>query len=135
VHTRSLKEVNTGCPAGCAPSGCVYDSTSGGYKCNSCLSSLLVNTATGKCDCPPGKFGADGSCDDCWKSYYCPGGVYTGVEDPPKLACPSDMTTNGRRSTSIRACGEWQKGMEAGAGGCSLQAEGQMGYYMPAKQH
>jgi hypothetical protein len=84
----------------------VFDSTSGGYKCILCLGSLLLNTAKGTCDCPAGRFGGDGTCADCWKAHYCPGGTYTGPGTPAKTPCPASMTTTGRRSTSIRACGE-----------------------------
>jgi hypothetical protein len=104
--TRSLKQTNPTCPPGCAPDGCVLDSTSGGYKCIFCLGTLLLNTAKGTCDCPAGKYGGEDTCADCLKAHYCPGGTYTGPGTPPKTSCPSNMTTTGRRSSSIRACGE-----------------------------
>lgn len=51
-HTRSLKQADMTCPAGCHPSGCIVDSTAGGYKCTYCQGSLLLNAADGVCTCP-----------------------------------------------------------------------------------
>lgn len=106
---RTLKQVNTQCPAGCATGGCVLHSTSGGYKCISCQGSLLV-TANGTCACPAGKYGTTNTCADCTKGNWCPGGTYTGPNTPVMIPCSTDtanaLTTPGRRATSIRACGE-----------------------------
>lgn len=40
------------------------------------------------------------------KGWYCPGGDFSGVGSPNRTACPADMTTVGKRSQSLRACGE-----------------------------
>lgn len=53
-----------------------------------------------------GKWGSNNTCADCVRGYYCEGGTYTGPGTPVMAQCPYNMTTAGRRSTSIRACGK-----------------------------
>jgi len=104
--------VNQRCPAGCAADGCVLDSTSGGYKCTKCKNLLTVNADNGKCECPAGRYAnADAenpTCLDCDKGYFCLGGEYKGASDPKREQCGdgTDLTTIGKRSTTIKACGE-----------------------------
>lgn len=108
VQGRLLQEINTRCPAGCASDGCVLDSTSGGYKCIKCSGTLTVNTDDGTCGCPAGRYASDNDCTDCLKGSYCLGGKYTGPGIPAMTPCPGtdQLTTIGKRSTSLKACGE-----------------------------
>lgn len=95
------------CPPGCAPDGCVFDLTpSRGYSCIKCLGALMVDTAKGTCACPAGRYGTTNTCVDCEKGNFCLGGDYTGPNTPPQTSCGTDMTTVGKRSPSIRSCGE-----------------------------
>lgn len=78
-----------------------------GFKCQQCLNNLVMDKATGKCACPAGRYSKTAnSCTDCPKGHYCDGGVYvSGSTNQPILrACPSNMTTLGLRSQSVRAC-------------------------------
>lgn len=97
---------NARCPAGCADGACVLDSTSGGYKCTACKGSLVVNPDDGTCGCPAGRFGTTDTCQDCDKGSWCAGGKYDGPNTPVQNACPNSLTTVGKRSTSIKQCGE-----------------------------
>lgn len=97
---------NARCPAGCADGACVLDSTSGGYKCTACKGSLVVNPDDGNCGCPAGRHGTTDTCQDCNKGSYCAGGRYTAPNLPAQTPCPNSLTTIGKRSTSIKACGE-----------------------------
>jgi hypothetical protein len=107
---RSLQQdsPNQRCPAGCDVGGCVLDSTSGGYKCTKCSGALTVDSDTGKCGCPAGRHISNGDCVDCPKGSYCEGGLYDGGSTPSATTCPSArLTTIGKRSASLKACGEW----------------------------
>lgn len=103
---RLLQQVNVRCPAGCASDGCVLDSTSGGYKCHKCLNALVVDADTGTCKCPAGRYATTNNCIDCDKGYHCAGGIYTAPNVPTRVICDTDLTTIGKRSLSIKACGE-----------------------------
>jgi hypothetical protein len=103
---RQLQQINTGCPAGCAADGCVPDSTSGGYRCIRCKGSLLVSADDGTCVCPRGKYAGTDTCLDCDKGSWCPGGRYTAPGVPAQTSCGPQLTTIGKRSTSIWSCGE-----------------------------
>jgi hypothetical protein len=95
------------CPAGCASDGCVLDSTSGGYKCTKCQNKLVVNSDDGTCGCPAGRYApTENDCTDCPKGSWCAGGKYEAVNNPDKSDCTTDLTTIGKRSTSIKSCGE-----------------------------
>jgi hypothetical protein len=109
---RWLLQVNTRCPAGCATGACVLDSTSGGYKCTKCKGQLVVQPNDGTCECPAGRYASGESCVDCDKSSYCLGGTFDGLGAPGKVGCPSDMSTIGKRSTSIKACGECKQQLQ-----------------------
>ena len=108
VQGRLLQQVNQRCPAGCAADGCVLDSTSGGYKCIKCQGLLTVNADDGTCGCPAGRYATLNTCVDCDKGSYCLGGTYTGENVPAPTPCPgtNQLTTIGKRSTSLKACGE-----------------------------
>lgn len=103
--SRQLQQLDQ-CPAGCTTAGCGLSSTSGGYYCSQCQGTLLVRAEDGVCVCPAGKYGQDNSCIDCPKGQWCAGGVFTGGNTPANITCPADMTTTGKRATSIRQCGE-----------------------------
>jgi hypothetical protein len=108
-QTRKLQQAVTFCPAGCAPNACgLAETSAASHKCSACLGNLLVDTFTGTCDCPAGAYAASDTagCVDCPKGSYCPGGTYTGPGVPPANSCPENMTTLGRRSSSIWSCGE-----------------------------
>jgi hypothetical protein len=116
LPARTLKQAQPEpqCPAGCADKQCVPDTTPGGFKCALCQPSLLLDSVTGTCQCPAGKFGDPSAarlCADCLKGYYCPGGRYTGEANAPAaLACADihpKLTTAGRRAKSVSACGEY----------------------------
>lgn len=100
-------EASTACP-GCTVDGCVFTSTTGGLRCNQCLNDLLVDQASGRCVCPPGSYSkpADYSCAVCSRGLWCPGGFFdpTDASSAPQIPCPVNMTTLGRRSTSLRSC-------------------------------
>lgn len=98
---------NTRCPAGCdvAGGGCVADATSGGYRCTKCLGKLVVNDADGRCGCPAGRYAeVENDCADCPKGSWCAGGIYSGVGAPNMTECSTDLTTVGKRATSIKSC-------------------------------
>lgn len=93
----------------------------------SCLPACLQ--VTGNCACPAGKYATAATatdppqCVDCPKGSWCAGSDYylpsndlnplktdyPGTTAPRAQQCPvtasGNMTTNGRRATSIRACG------------------------------
>jgi hypothetical protein len=101
-------DINVRCPAGCASDGCVLDSTSGGYKCIKCQNKLVVNSDDGTCGCPAGRYAKnENDCEDCPKGSWCAGGTYAAVDTPAKVDCTTDLTTIGKRSISIKSCGEW----------------------------
>jgi hypothetical protein len=58
--------------------------------------------------CPRGKYAnMTTTCNDCEKGFYCAGDDYDStVMYAGRTACPTDMTTVGRRTESIRGCGE-----------------------------
>lgn len=104
--SRSLQQVNDRCPKGCDTGACVLDSTSGGYKCTKCQNALVVNPDSGVCECPAGRYADGNTCTDCMKGSYCAGGMYNAAGLPAQTTCPNSLTTIGKRSTSIKACGE-----------------------------
>jgi hypothetical protein len=106
ISARQLQQINTGCPAGCAADGCVPDSTSGGYRCIRCKGSLLVSADDGTCVCPRGKYAGTDTCLDCDKGSWCAGGRYSAPGAPAQSSCGPQLTTIGKRSTSIWSCGE-----------------------------
>jgi hypothetical protein len=111
AHTaaRQLLQTNTRCPAGCniAGGGCVSDATSGGYKCTLCLNNLVADEVDGVCKCLAGRYALNADdCTDCSKGSWCEGGTYTAIGTPGLTNCTTDLTTIGKRSTSIKSCGE-----------------------------
>lgn len=108
VSLRQLHQ-STRCPPGCAEGACIIDSRLGGYRCTRCVNTLVTNDSDGRCSCPPGRYAKNGSldCSDCSKGSYCVGGSFT-LEGlvPQKAECGADLTTLGKRATSVQACGE-----------------------------
>lgn len=106
--SRQLLQSST-CPAGCGTStgDCIFDSSANSYKCVRCQNKLVVNTITGTCDVPPGRYATDNDASDCLKGQFCEGGVYVASGSPNYTECTSfssGLTTIGRRSTSKKAC-------------------------------
>jgi hypothetical protein len=107
------------CPAGCDEEGggCVFEGSAAGCRCNLCLNKLVTIEEDGSCGCPAGRYAATpDDCTDCPKGAWCSGGPYTAVSAPNMTACGPQLTTIGKRSTSIAACGE----LSGSAAGCCV---------------
>jgi hypothetical protein len=89
-----------------------------------CLLSVLLSCASPVC--PAGRYSPDGSfsCVDCPLQHYCTGGVFNGTQYPDAIRCPANMTTRGRRSTSVSACRKYLFNHRSDTGGKRTAAFG-----------
>lgn len=98
-----------------------HEKTSDLGSAYACLKFSLFDTSTmlylrsaAVSACPAGKYAdpAAASCIDCSKGFWCAGEVYSSSSPPSQVPCPGNMTTIGKRTTSLRGCGAYTRPLQ-----------------------
>lgn len=108
ASARSLLQ-QTQCPDHCKSGACALDRATNSYKCNDCITSMVVDRASGQCGCAPGRFfnSSSSACVDCPLGSYCPGGIQnskTSTATAVATACGTGLTTTTRRARAATSC-------------------------------